>query len=186
MESEIWKDVVGYERQYQVSSLGRLRTLNPRKYHMIMTDKGDNGAGYMVNGLRVVGQKDGKTEYRHRLVATSFIPNPDNLPQVGHKDNDKSNNTVSNLYWCDGRTNILDAHKTGRMKKRSNHGSTNSYDEEVVEMAYRAVKTGYFGVSESARFFGMPRTTLSSIMNKRARESITDPIDLELDPHQKA
>lgn len=185
METEIWKDVVGYEELYQVSSLGRLRTLNPRKYCMVMSDNCDNGAGYMVNGLRVEGKKDGKTEYRHRLVATAFIPNPDNLPQVGHRDDDKSNNAVSNLYWCDGRTNILDAHKTGRMKKRSNLGSINSYDEEVIAMAYRAVKTGYFGVSESARFFGMPRTTLSSIMNKRARGPITDLIDLELDPNKK-
>lgn len=181
MENEIWKDVVGYEGRYEVSSLGRLRTLNPLKYKMVMTDKGDNGAGYMVNSLRVIGRKDGRTEYRHRLVATAFIPNPGNLPQVGHKDDDKSNNAVSNLYWCDGRTNILDAHKTGRMKKRSALGSIDQYEEKTVAMAYRAVKSGMMGVAESATFFGMPRTTLSSIMNKRARQKITDLIDLEFD-----
>lgn len=174
---EIWKAVVGYEGRYQVSNLGRLKSLKGYRAG-IMSDSGDNGAGYMVNGLQQGGGKS-RIEYRHRLVATTFIDNPDNLPQVGHRDDNKQNNSVENLYWCDGRTNILDAHKTGRMKKRSELGSISEYGERTVTMAYHAVKSGAMGVAQAARFFGMPRTTLSSIMNKRARSKITDLIDLE-------
>lgn len=103
---ETWKSVVGYEGLYEVSNLGNVRsvdrTLNckdgkikHRKGHLL-SPKTDEGY------FRVSLSKDGvKKLYKvHRLVAMAFIPNPDNLPVVNHKDEDKKNNKVENLEWC--------------------------------------------------------------------------------------
>lgn len=117
-EKEIWRDVKGYENIYQVSNLGRVKSLervvNGRwgKYSVkskLLTNYVSK-SGYNVVSL----SKDGKVAYKkvHRLVANAFIPNPNNFPQVNHKDEVKTNNTVilnedgsvdfdkSNLEWC--------------------------------------------------------------------------------------
>lgn len=105
---EIWKDVVHYEGLYEVSNLGRVRAkdryvdsapnIGKRYAYGHIMPQFDNSHGYLFVILYKYGK--GKREYVHRLVAMAFIPNPDNLPQVNHKDEVKSNNEVSNLEWC--------------------------------------------------------------------------------------
>ena len=104
--NEIWRPIKGYEGLYEVSNLGRIKSLKrlvkkwdgyrivPEK---ILTPRANN-RGY----LRINLCKDGitKTFSPHRLVAEAFIPNPDNLPCVNHKDENPLNNVVSNLEWC--------------------------------------------------------------------------------------
>ena len=104
---EFWKDIEGYEGWYQVSSQGRVRSveryvnykktgLSNRKSRILKAKK--DYYGYMVVNLSVNCKV--KTMKIHRLVADAFIPNPDNLPCVNHKDEDKTNNFVDNLEWC--------------------------------------------------------------------------------------
>ena len=91
---EIWKPVVGYEGLYEVSNFGRVRSLRRNKILKLKNE---------VDGYIRVTLCNGGTEklYQvHRLVAQAFIPNPDNLPQINHKDEVKSNNIVTNLEWC--------------------------------------------------------------------------------------
>ena len=114
--TEIWKDVVGYEGLYQVSNLGRVKSL-PRydtvgRYHSgtILSDC-DNGNGYRVVGFNVNGKQ--KMFTIHRLVATTFIPNLNNYGYVNHIDGDKSNNRVDNLEWCTASENMEHAVKLG-------------------------------------------------------------------------
>ena len=97
---EIWKDIEGYEGLYEVSSYGRVRNLVSGKF--IKASKKNDGY------CRVCLTKNGcrKCINIHRLVAQSFLPNPDNLPQVNHKDEDKTNNNVTNLEWCTAKYNI--------------------------------------------------------------------------------
>ena len=97
---EIWKDIRGYEGKYQVSNIGNVRSLNYRgvkgKVKRLKTEC--NNCGYILVFLYKECKPKGYSV--HRLVAEAFIPNPNNLPQVNHKDENKANNCVWNLEWC--------------------------------------------------------------------------------------
>ena len=97
---EIWKDIEGYEGLYQVSNMGRVKSL---RRNIILKNR-IKRKGYVRVMLRT--NNIPKEYFVHRLVATAFISNPDNLPQVNHKDENKTNNCVNNLEWCDGKYNI--------------------------------------------------------------------------------
>lgn len=101
---EIWKDISGYEGLYQVSNLGNIKSFNYGGHGKIKLLKLENFKGYK----RVVLSKNGKTKryFVHRLVAMTFIPNPDDLPIVNHKDENKTNNNVNNLEWCTHEYNV--------------------------------------------------------------------------------
>lgn len=99
---EIFKDIKGYEGKYQVSNYGNVKSLN---YHRTGKEKlmkpVQNTKGYFW----VMLCKPLKKFFIHRLVANAFIPNPDNLPCVNHKDEDKTNNHVNNLEFCTHKYN---------------------------------------------------------------------------------
>ena len=96
---EEWRPIVGFEGLYEVSNTGQVRNCRGK-----LLRPGLNHNGY----LKCVLCKKGKTKtiYIHRLVAQAFLPNPDNLPQVNHKDEDKTNNSVDNLEWCNSKYNV--------------------------------------------------------------------------------
>ena len=90
---EIWKDIKGFEGRYQVSNLGRVRSLDwPRHNGRILKQQITHWGYYRVN----IVSECGGVKYLgvHRLVAIAFIPNPHNYPEVNHKDEDKLNNLV--------------------------------------------------------------------------------------------
>ena len=101
MENEVWKDIEGYEGHYQVSNLGRVKSLK-RGNDKIMSLRRYKG-GYLLVNLCKNGEM--KTFTIHRLVGQAFLPNPNNLPQINHKDEDKTNNRVENLEWCSVKYN---------------------------------------------------------------------------------
>ena len=124
MRTEIWKtaiyDDVVYEGLYQVSNLGNILSLNYRNTGRAeLMNPWEDKDGYLKIGLR----KNRKTDFIlvHRLVAQTFLPNPDNLPQVNHKDENKANNRVENLEWCDGKYN----HNYGTINQRISKANTN-------------------------------------------------------------
>ena len=91
---EVWKDVVGYEGLYRVSNYGEIWSCYVNK----MLSPSKTKDGYKICVLRK--NKKTKSMLVHRAVATAFLPNPDNLPIVNHKDENKLNNFVDNLEWC--------------------------------------------------------------------------------------
>ena len=115
MIKEYWKDKKDYEGQYQLSNLGRVKSIKFGK-EIILKQNIRRGYYYVVlskNGIV-------KNYFVHRLVAEAFLDNPDNLPCVNHKDENKLNNNVDNLEWCDRLYNVR--YGTGierRSKKRS-------------------------------------------------------------------
>lgn len=105
MEKEIWKDIVGFEKRYMISNLGRVKSLKYRHHNKIEILKQEDNFGYKRVCLFT---KDGKRKHFrvHRLVATAFIPNPKKHKEINHKDENTGNNCVDNLEWCDRKYNI--------------------------------------------------------------------------------
>lgn len=102
---EEWRDIKGFEGKYMVSNLGIVKSLNYNNTGKEGILEGvDNGHGYLQVGL----YKDGNREQPlvHVLVATAFLENPDNLPEVNHKNEDKTNNCVENLEWVSHEYNV--------------------------------------------------------------------------------
>lgn len=105
VESEVWKPVVGYEGLYEVSNIGRVRSINYHKSGKAkVMSPSFNTWGYLIVDLRKNNKRHSYTV--HRLVALAFIPNPDNLPEINHKNEIKYDNTVENLEWCTRKYNI--------------------------------------------------------------------------------
>ena len=98
---EVWRDIPGYERHYQASASGKIRSVK-REPHILKTVYQPNG--YERASLWFGGEK--KNKMVHRLVAAAFIANPENCTDINHMDEDKANNDVSNLEWCDHRYNM--------------------------------------------------------------------------------
>lgn len=97
--TEIWRDIKGYEGLYQVSNLGRVR--NKKRNRVISQHNRSHGyLGVMLYDVNRDKDGHGKHFSVHRLVATAFIPNTNNYPEVNHIDENKQNNRASNLEWC--------------------------------------------------------------------------------------
>lgn len=110
---EIWKDIPGYEGIYQVSTSGRVKSLKFGKERILKPIR--NNCGYLQVELCKNGEC--KRFYVHRLVAQVFLPNPNNLPEVNHIDEDKINNRVENLEFCDRIYNINYGTRTDKYSK---------------------------------------------------------------------
>lgn len=119
LPNEIWLDIPGYGGNYQASNLGRIKSIGRNvptfygKFRKIDTKllKPINHKGYVRYRMTFNGKS--KDPSGHRLVALTFIPNPDNLPEVNHKNGIKNDNRVENLEWCTHSHNILHAYETG-------------------------------------------------------------------------
>ena len=111
---EIWKDIKDYEGHYQVSNLSRVKSIKFGKERILkpVTDR----HGYLIVGLWKNNKQ--KTYKVHRLVAEAFLPNPYNLPQVNHKDENPFNNNVNNLEWCNSKYNCNFGTRIERISKR--------------------------------------------------------------------
>lgn len=122
-KEEEWKDVAGYEGYYQISSMGRCRSLDrkvPHPVHGSMKVSGrvlsprESGYGYYYVSL--CRNSELTSKMLHKMVSEAFLPNLYDKPHVNHKDGDKLNNSVDNLEWCTQQENIRHAFDTGLNK----------------------------------------------------------------------
>jgi hypothetical protein len=169
-------DIEGFEGKYAVTSTGKVYSF----YRDIWMTPIDNGGGYLYARLMLnLKPKRYKGFYLHRLVAQHFLPNPENHKYVGHRDHDKTNNDVSNLYWTDASTNTRDGVRDGRIncKGRCGEDGMASHSNEVLSEAYLDVTKNGVGLMEASRKHGVNRTTLASWVKKKSRKDFTDTLD---------
>ena len=154
---EIWKDILGYEGYYQISNKGRIKSLDryvePKgkfikvKGKILNLNKNNSGYFYLnlcTNNLR-------KKFLIHRLVAIAFLPNPNKLKCVNHKDENKSNNNVENLEWCDHKYN----NNYGSFKSRISQKNSKSVVCLELDKKFKNQKeaANYFDLKQSAISF---------------------------------
>lgn len=127
-EKEVWKDIPHYEGRYLVSNQGRVFSLLTKRYMKLKIST----YGYFE--VQLQGEfKKRKWEKVHRLVAMAFIPNPDNLPQVNHKNEVRVDNRVENLEWCDSRYNSNYGNRNTNISKSLTNNPKISYPIEQIK-----------------------------------------------------
>lgn len=127
MKNEKWIDIEWVKDKYQISNFGRVKSLtrivNKRGGTRLIEEKIIKHHISRFNGYAQVNISLGQTTkvvLVHRLVAIAFIPNPENKPQVNHKNGDKIDNRTDNLEWCTISENALHSHKMGFQKNKRN------------------------------------------------------------------
>lgn len=169
MSHELWRPVceLGYSDLYEVSNLGRVRSLKTGQ----VLAAAPQSRGYLSVGLHI--GKPQKSFLVHRLVAGAWLdPASEGRVQVNHKDGNKQNNVVSNLEWCTSKENHRHAIETGLIPKQIGHESPNAKltAEQVRELRRRPYSHGSyrewaveFGVSETAAKFAHKGRTYRDI-----------------------
>lgn len=134
MTEEVWKDVTDYQGLYKVSNLGKIKGRKLLKPF-------DNTKGYMSVFLSKNGKE--KRFYVHRVVATAFVPNPENKPQINHKNGVRNDNRSENLEWCSRSENEQHKYKfLGFIQKRA---------LPVVQISNKKIIAVYPSIRHAAR-----------------------------------
>lgn len=180
---ELWKPVIGFENLYEISNLGRVRSLDR------ITESGQFRKGKIrecycyVNDYKVVKlYYNGKTfnKYIHRLLAEAFVPNPNPelYDTVNHIDGNRGNNSLDNLEWCTQKQNIQHAWKTGLIPSVINSGESNTNskltEKDVLEIRaiYVPHSKGEFGTKALSERFGVTAKTIGRIIRKELWKNI--------------
>ena len=155
---EVWLDIDGYDGDYQISNYGRVKSKknNNEKILKYAID----GRGYSF----VVLCKNGETKlFRiHRLVGEYFIPNPNNYLCINHKDENKTNNEVSNLEWCTHKYNANYGTKTQRLKKSLHESTKNKKCVTQYDLQGNLVAL-YNGIREAGRVTNTESSSISEV-----------------------
>jgi hypothetical protein len=172
LDGEIFKDVVGYEGLYKISNLGRVKALNKNgnnKKKDIIRIQRVNQFGYLTFNICKNNKK--KFIQIHRLVAESFIPNPENKPEVNHKKGIKTDNRVSELEWSTRIENASHSYyvlnnKSGikKAQKKANEVNTIFKENEIKNVLIKRAS----GISciEIAKEYGVNRVTITKVIRE--------------------
>jgi hypothetical protein len=166
---EIWKDIDGFDGVFKISSHGRCKSIDRLRFvdngnikgkfiRGVLTTKKYLAYHLQYKGIRYSFQS-------HRLVAEAFIPNPNNYPEVNHKDGNKLNNHVENLEWCTCKQNTRHAFDTGlRVAMRGERNGQNKFKKaSIIEL--KAKRRAGASARLLAKEYRMEISTVYYIMN---------------------
>lgn len=174
---EIWKDVQGYEGQYQVSNLGRVKSIKRKLTNgrsvsekiLNSSSKKKTQDGYLMVALA------GRTFRVNRLVAAAFIPNPDNKPVVNHIDGNKENNKADNLEWATISENMLHAYRCGLKTAMIGEENPNA---KLTRNQVKAIRSEYvpysqqYGSNALAKKYNVSNVTITNIVNHKTYKNV--------------
>lgn len=175
---EVWKPVKGYEGIYEISNLGKVKSLSRIKKcgwkdskpqitkEKILKQHIDN-LGYervkLLDGSKTV----------HKLLAETFLPNPDNYNEINHKDGDKLNNSLDNLQWCTRSENIKHAFEIGlKTPKKGEENNKSKLKENDVREIRKLFSTGNYSKSELGRMFGVTASAVYYIIKNKTWKDV--------------
>lgn len=191
---EVWAAIAGFEGSYEISSFGNVRSLDratvlngikgPKSAVGVSISQAKNRNGYLYFVATAANKK--KHVSSHRAVASAFVPNPENKPQVNHKDGNPANNVHSNLEWVTRGENLQhayrvlgrepsrvsgDRHGRSTMPERTARGEANGFsvvtEREVVEMRIK-YSSGCYSLRQLGRLFGVSNTTVGNIVTRKS------------------
>lgn len=174
---EKWKDIKGFEGFYQISNLGRVKSLRGGRgstnQHEKIRATSLTKDGYVK--VRLMYQGKDKTMRVHRLVAEAFLPKPELKDTINHIDGNKQNNAVSNLEWADRTEQMEHAYSLGlkTARKGSSNANAKLTDDQVREI--RRVYVPYsrdFGTVALAKKYGVTNRVIGLVVNGKAYKNV--------------
>lgn len=163
---ETWKDIPDYENFYQANPCGLIKSLSKslrvkngyRVTKELIIVNTDNGNGYLVCSLSKNTNR--KSILLHRIIALTFIQNPKNLPEVNHKDGDKTNNSVENLEWCTRQENIdhsWNNNLTNCIGEKHHNSTLNNFKVKEIREKYATGNYSYskLGIEYNTNMFNI-------------------------------
>lgn len=166
-KGEVWRSLSEYNGFYDVSNLGRIRSNRIKNREQRLLKQHTNKKGYLCVSPKSISGKQRHIGV-HRLVATAFIPNPENKPQVNHKNGIKTDNRVENLEWATNKENIIHAYKNNLIKvsKGESHRLSKLKDKDIVD-----IKRKYFGEQKTIRSiaceYDVYRSTIGRVISNK-------------------
>lgn len=161
---EIWKKLEGYKYDYEVSTYGRIR-----KGNLILVARKHHRGHLRVTLWFADGTK--KQERVHRLVATAFIPNPNNLPLVNHIDGDMENNHVENLEWCTPSYNVSEGNRLRNNQRAKSYPLKAINKETGEELFFARMKDAEKFVQSFRPDVKIPRTPIRDVCTGRLKSA---------------
>lgn len=173
---EIWKDIEDYERYYQVSNFGRIRSLTRVIVDSLNRSRTIYGRDITINELPngyqsvTLSQDDCKeTKLLHRLMAIAFIPNPNNLPVINHKNHIRNDNRLENFEWCTQSENILYSANNGR--HCGNIIGTSVLNEDNIIKIFSLYANGMSQI-KIGKIFGVKDNTINGVLQRKTWKHI--------------